>query len=144
MLQNARLLRECEQEELKNIYITPDMSMQSRQQNRELRQKIAVRAAQGEEHMVIRLGKIIQIGGKHGKPGTGNLGRSATTSNSGRSATTQQPPKESDQVRDETRAASDRAKGTAGGTHNELGGGDNAETGQPFRGAKHKTYLKRT
>ena len=64
--------------------------------------------------------------------------------NSGWSATTQQPPKVRDQVRDETRgtAASDRAKGATGGTHNELGGGDNTEMAQPFRGAKPKTYLK--
>jgi hypothetical protein len=70
MLQNAKLLKECEEDSMK-MFITPDLSMISRQQNKVLRQKLADRVGRGEKDLVLRRGKIIQLSSRtaedHGK-----------------------------------------------------------------------------
>jgi len=43
------------------VYITPDLSTQARNENRELRQEMDRRSKESETHLVIRRGKIIMM-----------------------------------------------------------------------------------
>ena len=59
LLQNARKLRRTEA--WKKVFITPDHTPKERQVNRELREELKRRSEEGEERLVIRKGKIVQI-----------------------------------------------------------------------------------
>ncbi|KAK2152942.1 hypothetical protein LSH36_314g03052 [Paralvinella palmiformis] len=61
MLQNAKLLTECEEDSMKKMYTNADLSMISRQQNKVLGQRLTDRVARGEKDLVIRRCKIIQL-----------------------------------------------------------------------------------
>lgn len=56
VLRNASLLKGTEQ--YSNVYITPDLTYQERQQRRELRAELERRRSQGETNLVIRRGRI--------------------------------------------------------------------------------------
>lgn len=60
VLKNARKLRECDNDAMKKVYITPDLTYQERCQNRKLRQDLKYRRENGEEDLIIKNGRIVK------------------------------------------------------------------------------------
>lgn len=60
LLQKAKQLRDIENEDWKNIFISPDLSPLARQQGRDLRNELKTRKEDGETDLIIRKGKIIK------------------------------------------------------------------------------------
>jgi hypothetical protein len=60
MLLNAKKLKDSQDDTLKNIFITPDLSKRAREQSRKLRAEMNRRKEEGEDNLIIRRGKIIQ------------------------------------------------------------------------------------
>ena len=61
ILQNARQLKEAGNDEMERIFITPDQSVKARQLNKQLRKELTERLEAGEENIVIRKGKIVEL-----------------------------------------------------------------------------------
>ena len=45
----------------KCIYVTPDLSRKEREENKRLREELSARRRAGEEHLMIRRGKIVKV-----------------------------------------------------------------------------------
>ena len=58
VLQNAKKLRQSEDPILKRVYITPDLSVKDREEQKRLRQELRERTDNREENLVIRRGQI--------------------------------------------------------------------------------------
>jgi len=59
LLQAAKNLRKSEDEALKKIYITPDLSKQAREEGKKLKAELDRRKEDGEPNLVIKRGKIV-------------------------------------------------------------------------------------
>ena len=59
MLQNAKSLRKSEDEKMKKIYISPDLSKRAREKGKKLREELTRRRTEGDENITIRRGKIV-------------------------------------------------------------------------------------
>ena len=60
ILSNAKKLKECSGT-LQKVYVTPDLSVNERQENKRLREELLKRKSDGEKDIIIRRGKIIKI-----------------------------------------------------------------------------------
>lgn len=60
VLKTAKLLRESEDEVVRNIYINKDLSVQEREQQKKLRDEVKTRRAQGENVRIVR-GKCVTV-----------------------------------------------------------------------------------
>ena len=58
-IKKANSIRYREIEELKNIYIKPDLTKTQRQEDSKLREELKTRRAKGEDNLIIRKGKIV-------------------------------------------------------------------------------------
>ena len=60
MLRNARNLKDSSDTELKEIFVTPDMTQRQREEYKLLRDELFRRRDNGEQDLVIRRGKIVK------------------------------------------------------------------------------------
>ena len=60
ILKKARDLKDKDNEQLNNIYISPDLTRKQRQEGYALRQELRERRAKGETDLVIRRGKVVK------------------------------------------------------------------------------------
>lgn len=62
VLAAAKKMRETKKEELKDIFINPDLSKLAREEGKKLRAELARRKGNGETNIAIRRGKIVSVG----------------------------------------------------------------------------------
>ena len=60
VLKQAKNLKSCGSETMSKVFITPDLTLQEREENRKLRDELKARRDKGETDLVIRNGKIVQ------------------------------------------------------------------------------------
>ena len=63
MLQNAKKLRNATDEDMKKIYVTPDLSKRAREKNKQLREELNRRKEAGEEDLMIKNGRVVKRDG---------------------------------------------------------------------------------
>ena len=84
LLSKAKNLRQCKSDQLRTVFITPDLSPQERQQQKNLRAELHIRRDAGERNIVIRKGQIVSVRAQdmdttHSSLGTSSVASSAAS-----------------------------------------------------------------
>ena len=84
LLSKAKNLRQCKSDQLRMVFITPDLSPQERQQQKILRAELHSRRDTGERNIVIRKGQIVSVQAQdmdttHSSLGTSSVASSAAS-----------------------------------------------------------------